>query len=101
MINKKFLGISHGLVQVSLIISDALVDTRQNTTTSLSWIRLEVKKETSNGLNRRDEEGNFPYSSVAQDRDRLDAILSNLESKMEAAFEASLYRPRALNFGYH
>lgn len=66
--------------------------------TSLTWIRLEVKKETVKGLDNQDPEKVQPYTAVADEPDRVDTILIRLNSKISAAFEVENYRPRALNF---
>lgn len=97
--HKISLGVSHGLAQISLEIGDALEDVRRNTMTSLTWIRLEVKKGTVRGLGALTPDGRPPYSAVAEEPDRVETILTRLESKMAAVFEREHFRPRALNFG--
>ena len=89
-----FLGVSHGLVQLSVRIDKAFDPERPNTVTSLSWIRLEVKRPSANGLGSLNGTNDFPYSPLSQDRDRVDEIVANMESKMSARFHYQQFAPR-------
>ena len=91
---KIFSGVSHGLVQLSLKIEKAFNPERPDTITSLSWIRLEVKKESANGFGFRDTTKDLPYSALSRDPEKLEEILTALDSKMEAKFTHQRYIPR-------
>ena len=85
------------MVQTSLVIDNAF-ENRENTTTSLSWIHLEVKEGTGNGLGSLDDERRFAYSPWALNRDKIQEFWRTFDQKMDVKFDIFAYQPRALNF---